>query len=500
MDLKEQLTSKRAAVKTALDEAEKLIGEGKFDESLAKSSEAEKFSKEADAIVKAIGAKEADEVSQANAKTTQVERENAKLQVQMHEAQRLSGLAGDGTEGTEGKPAERTPIQQLRFGDLDAATKAIIGDLYGKGFAYDERRANQMDAFVKYLRVGDNRMAANEVSLLDPRKVENYLLRPEMLKSEIVAGRSVGEIKATLLEGELDLGGYLVPEDYRIEIIKRLMGNTVIRKRARVLTTTRDSVEWPVLLGGNTIYTSAVRVTWVEELPSSATAASTNPTFGNLRIPIYTVLARTDMSRNLLEDSAFNMLDVLAGLFSEAMAVDEDNQFLTSQGGGTPIGIMSARGSGSDIQPMIGVAQAVSGNATAITADGFFDMVYAVASQYRNNAAVVASRTTLRDLRKLKDGIGRYLWEESYQAGQPATLLGYPALEDENMPVIAASSFPVLYGDFSGYIVADRVGMTVERITDATLVGQNKVALFARRRLGGAVAEPWKFSALKVSV
>jgi HK97 family phage major capsid protein len=272
----------------------------------------------------------------------------------------------------------------------------------------------------------------------------------------------------------------------------------VVRQNARVITTTRDSVEWPRQEGGNTYYTSAVRVTWVEELPTSATAASTNQTYGMLRIPIYTVLARTDLSRNLLEDAAFNMLDVLAGLFSEAMAIDEDNQFLTSTGGGTPSGILGAR-TGAEVNPVTGVATAVSGNASLITADGLFDTVYAVAAQYRQNARWALNRTTQRDIRKLKDGNGRYLWQDSIQANQPPQLLGYPVAESEQLPSIGANAFPALFGDFGGYIVADRVGMTVERITDATLVGQNKVALFARRRLGGAVAEPWRFAANKIS-
>ncbi len=491
--LKEQLETLKKTIKSLLDEAEKLVAEGKIEDANKKIAEATAKEPEIQTVKTLIASREKEA---AEAKTAELEKKNAELEAKSHEPVRLEGL------GETALPDEKKTVSSahvLRFGEIDAAVKGVIGDLYGNYNSYNQARADQLDAFTKYIRFGESRMTAQEINRIDAHyPAKNLMLRPEVLEQEIKSGRTVGEIKATLMEGSLDIGGHLVPEDYRAEIIKRLMGMTVVRQSARVVTTTRDVVEWPRLEGGNTIFTSAVRVTWVEELPTSATAAATNQTYGMLRVPVYTVLARTDLSRNLLEDAAFNMLDVLAGLFSEAMAVDEDNQFLTSTGGGTPSGILGARGSGNDLNPIIGIAQAVSGNSTSITADGLFDTAYAVASQYRGKGQWAMSRTTQRDVRKLKDGNGRYLWQESIQAGQPATLLGYPVLESEQLPTIGANAFPVIFGDFSGYMIADRVGMTVERITDATLVGQNKVALFARRRLGGAVAEPWKFSANQV--
>ena len=91
------------------------------------------------------------------------------------------------------------------------------------------------------------------------------------------------------------------------------------------------------------------------------------------------------------------------------------------------------------------------------------------------------------------------MWQRGIAAGEPATLLGYPFLESESIPSVAANSFPVIFGDFKGYMIVDRVGMSVERAEDTTTKGTNTVALFARRRLGGQVIEPWRFQAQKVS-
>lgn len=280
--------------------------------------------------------------------------------------------------------------------------------------------------------------------------------------------------------------------------MKRLRGLTIVRGRARQINTTRDAVEWPKLEGGNSRYTSAVRVTWIDEVPSNASGAESNPTFGTLRIPVNTQMIRTDVSKNLIEDGAINIPRLLAELYAEAMAINEDEMFLTGVGGATPKGILGNR-SGAEKTPDDGIGTVVTGNASNIDPDGLINLVYGLDTQYRGNAVLVGAKNTHRDVRKLKDGNSDYLWVRGLQPGEPATLLNYPFLETEAMPAIAANAYPIAFGDFLGYLVVDRVGMTVSRVEDATTTGQNKVAFFARRRLGGGVIEPWRFKAHKVS-
>ena len=404
------------------------------------------------------------------------------------------------SESTEEDPKEKEPVVKsgfdkpsyvLRYGEEDNAVKAVLNDVYGNDYA--SMRSGQQDAFNKYVRAGDSALDRDEEVLL-----KTMIMLPEQIRQDIHQEVGVSVIKATLQEALNDLGGYLVPEDYRVQMVKRLMGATIIRPLARVVTTNRDAVEYPKLEGGNDRFTSAVRVTWVDEVPSDANVAETNPTFGMVRIPVHTVMARTDISRNMLEDSAFNVINEISTLFAEAAAIDEDVQFITGIGGGTPLGVLGER-AGAELVPVAGVETVDTGASSTMQADGLIDLAYALPAQYRANAVMVASRTTHRDIRKLKDTQNRYIWEDNYQTGQPATILGYPALESESIPAVAADSYPVIFGDFSGYLIADRIGMTIERVTDVTTVGRNKVALFMRRRLGGQVIDPWKFKAQKVS-
>lgn len=385
-------------------------------------------------------------------------------------------------------------VTTLRYGDTPETLNVIMRDIYGPG--YMERRETQKAAFSKYLRYGEQRLSANEFGSL-----RELILTPDSVKFDVADGLGVAEIKANKTvqqEASLELGGALVPEDWRANLLKRMMGTTIVRRFAQNITTTRDAVEWPKLEGGGEVYTSAVRVTWVDEVPTSATVAQTNFTLGTTRIPVDTVMARLDVSRNLLEDSAIDVPGLVADQFSEAMALDEDTQFLIGVGGGRPYGILGVR-DGAAYAPQTGVGYVATGDASLVTADGLIDLVYEPDVQYLQNAILIGNKTTFRAIRKLKDGNSDYLWQKGVERGAPPMVLGYDYYMNQNMPAVAAGAYPLIFGDLRGYMIVDRVGMTIERVADTDTIGKNKVAIFARRRLGGSVIYPWMLKVQKVA-
>ena len=70
------------------------------------------------------------------------------------------------------------------------------------------------------------------------------------------------------------------------------------------------------------------------------------------------------------------------------------------------------------------------------------------------------NRATLAEVRKWKDNTGRYLAIDP-QDGAPAQLLGRPVVEAADMDDIGAGKTPNLFGDFAGYRILDRVGLSV---------------------------------------
>ncbi|MEW8001098.1 MAG: phage major capsid protein, partial [Candidatus Thiodiazotropha endolucinida] len=97
--------------------------------------------------------------------------------------------------------------------------------------------------------------------------------------------------------------------------------------------------------------------------------------------------------------------------------------------------------------------------AYADTADLLIDVVHTLRTPYRQGAVWVMNSTTLSTIRKLKDANGQFLWQNTLVEGQPGMLLGYPVIEAEDMPDIAADSLSVAFGNFDrGYTVVDRMG------------------------------------------
>jgi len=386
------------------------------------------------------------------------------------------------TNGQNG-PNPRRVEHDLRYGELPKLAVSLIGDLYGSVNEYTEHRVQQAHAFNKYIRRGERFLKQNEYTLLTGEPI----MTPEQILFAIKQGVPYKDVKSSLVEASDVLGGFLVPEDFRTEIIRRTVGMTIMRGRARVVPTSRDVVEWPKLAGGNDRYTSAVRVTWVDATPAAG-AAKTNPTFGMVKIPVHTVMAETFLGRNLIEDAAVPVADLLQELFSEAVAIDEDEQFLIGDGVGKPQGILP--GSANSLS----LSEAVTGNATAVTADGVRRAKRSIARQYRGRAVWLMNSATALALELLKDGTGNYFFDLDDDE-----LLRKPMFEDESLPDIGANAYPIIYGDPTGYLIADRIGMTVERFLGSPEARTNQVVYVLRRRLGGQVTEPWKFCVQKVA-
>jgi HK97 family phage major capsid protein len=80
-----------------------------------------------------------------------------------------------------------------------------------------------------------------------------------------------------------------------------------------------------------------------------------------------------------------------------------------------------------------------------------------------------------------------------HQLGQPATLLGYPVADDDNMPDVGANAFPVAFADFKrAYVIVDRMGVRVLRdpYTNKPYVG-----FYTTKRVGGGIQN---FEAIKL--
>jgi len=326
-------------------------------------------------------------------------------------------------------------------------------------------------AFEAYLRKGKDRMGANDLK--------------------------------TLTEGADDAGGFLVPTDYHVELIKKIATVATVRANARVAQTSRDIARWPrVVYTTDDKYTSGVRLSWTGESPVSSTSHRvTDPVFGTYSIPVHTAMASMPISNDLIEDSAFDIMGMSVDMIGEAFGLGENATFWTGSGIGQPMGITTQVDGD-------GPASVVSGSASTIVAAGVVDTAYALPAQYERNAKWYMSKATEKVIRSLRSdsgagaGTGDYLWPIYGQVGNfgpaPRELMGFPTVRDEFLPAIAGNAYPVVFGDLMGYLVLDRVGLSVQRYSEI-YAESNISLLLARKRVGGQTIEPYRMKAMKIS-
>lgn len=401
---------------------------------------------------------------------------------------------------TKSAPVEPDPIGTsrraaylTRFGSTDDVVKSILTDLHGSD--YEAKYWAQKGVFRRYLRYGDADMTTE-----DRRIMREPILNGPTVKSFLENGwDDINAVKTTMVEAADSLIGNFVPVDFQMNIIERMVGKTIFRGRATTSTTNRDRVERPKITGGDSQYSDGMRGKWVDETPTAGTAA-TNFTTGLEAIDIHTYMAEVFLSRNSVEDSAFNVEGYLSRKFAEMSAMDEDISFLIGNGVGKPRGVLPGSANANAI------TEKASLDSSKVTWNGLIGMTYGVDAQYRQAGAVwIANKSTYETIAKLYDSNFGYYWKayqtnggESGTVGPPP-LLGYKTLEQESMPDIASNAYPVLFGNLNAYEIVDRLGMTVERYIDSTTARQNMVCFVLRRRVGGRLLEPWQMVVMKVA-
>ena len=301
------------------------------------------------------------------------------------------------------------------------------------------------------------------------------------------AGLAPDERKALV---ENQNGQILVPEEVEMELYRQLPMLTVVRQLATVKQTRSDRIRRRSI--NETI------VNWGKlETASNPQIAQDNLTAGEAYTYIEDLYGLALMGEDELMDTDINLQNFIVDSFARAIAEKEEAAFINGQGhsAGQPEGILYVD------QLIPGVERVHTTTAGVLTADNILKLIYAVPAQYRTNGTLLVNSQTEYKMRIMKDAYphGQYLWQPSLQAGRPATFAGYPVMNSEFIPGIAAGHEVAIFGDIrSGYTIYDRLGVTIQRL-DELFATQGMVGFKVHFRVGGAVVRPDALRVLDVS-
>ena len=279
------------------------------------------------------------------------------------------------------------------------------------------------------------------------------------------------EILNALQEGTDSEGGYLVPDEFERILVQKLTSANVLRPLCHVIQTSFGDRKIPVVASKGT-------ADWVDE---EGTYPLSDDTFSQVVLGAYKLATMIKVSEELLSDSVFDIEGYVSDQFGKRIGDKEEDAFLTGNGVSKPIGILHTTGGAE-----VGVTTA---GAAAITGDELIDLVYSLRAPYRKSAVFVLNDTTVKLLRKLKDGDGQYLWRPGITENAPDTILGHRIVTSEFMPGVSAGNKSIAFGDFSYYWIADRQGRTFKRLNELyATTGQ--IGFLASQRLDGKLILP----------
>jgi HK97 family phage major capsid protein len=280
-------------------------------------------------------------------------------------------------------------------------------------------------------------------------------------------------------------GGFLVDPQTSDTVASILNSTASIRSIASVVHV--EATSYDVLID-----TTDVGAGWATE--TGAVAETDTPQIDRITIPLHELSALPKASQRLLDDSAFDIENWLAGRIADKFARAEADAFINGDGIDKPTGILTKTTVDNDVWTWGNLGYVATGvDAEIGSPDAVINLVYALGAQYRANGSFVMNSKTAGVVRQLKDGNGRFLWSDGLAAAEPARLMGYPVVVAEDMPDVASDSFSIAFGDFSaGYTVAERPDLRVLR---DPFSAKPHVLFYATKRVGGDVSD---FAAIKL--
>ncbi|GAB5348920.1 phage major capsid protein [Alteriqipengyuania sp. 357] len=310
--------------------------------------------------------------------------------------------------------------------------------------------------------------------------VDGYLRRGAVHEIKSLSGTSPSD------------GGYAVPRAIDAMIARALTDISPIRAIAQVVQTGTAGYRKLIATGG----TASGWAGEVAERPETDT-----PTFAEIAPPTGDLYANPAASQAMLDDAAFDLESWLASEIAMEFARAEGSAFVNGSGINQPRGFLQAPTSTlDDAARAFGTLQYVgTGSATGLGDEPdltLIDLVHTLKAGHRQGASFVMNSATLAEVRKLKTSDGAFVWQPGLVEGQPDRLLGYPVVEAEDMPDIAADACPIAFGNFRhGYLIAERSATQVLR---DPFSNKPFVHFYATKRIGGQVLDSAAIKLLRI--
>ena len=268
----------------------------------------------------------------------------------------------------------------------------------------------------------------------------------------------------SLVEGEDQYGGYLIPPEFRSNLMLAVTQMNEILPRCTGVPMKSTMIKIPYVNGfdesGSLVY-GGIQWKWLDEL---ATKTETRPKFGQITLELKKIAGLAYASDEILEDSPMSMENILRNGFRDGLNFALNNVFIRGSGAGQPLGILNA--------PCL---VSVSAEAGQLAATIQFENIVNMYSRIHDTSSAVwiANQNTLPQLAAMSLAVGTggapvWLPAGGISGAPYDTLMGKPLIWSKHCSTLGTVG-DIILADWSQYLVGQKAGQGADGKYDTSI-------------------------------
>lgn len=341
---------------------------------------------------------------------------------------------------------------------------------------YSEMRA-QVDSLARTIQTAEENRAA---TLLESKKTAEGEPTAEerAFLHYLTAGAGGKSVETRAGEQNITMGnnGAVIPTTIANRIVKKINEISPILSRATVF---RAPGTLKVPVWGDAGSGHNIKAAWTDEFTEVTADAGK---FTSIDLTGYLFASLALIGKSVIYSSTLDVLGFVVDETARTMAEFMEAHAINGESG------------------KFGGALATdttmsTASASKITTDELIDLQSMVPTAYQNDAVWLMNPKTFAELKKLKDLNGRYLLQDDVTGAFPYRMLGKTVWLSDNMPTVAASAKPILYGDPAG--LAIKMGESIEmQLLNEKYATMHALGVIAWGEMDAKVIDHQKLAAL----
>ncbi len=383
--------------------------------------------------------------------------------------------------------------------EANAEAMQKIQDLQGEKKLQDEQILSLEKRVARGMKDGHDK---NDPAMSDYYKFVDEQLRKGILcqnetdkeifgkAAESIAARHNTSVK-TVLESIDPQGGFFVHPEFLSQRVLRIFQTSPIRQVANIINSNSKQVE--LVIDDDESGASV----WIGE--NTAVGNQATPDIGQLIIVAHKLKTQQQVTLEMIQDSSIDITSWIVNKASARQGRVQNTAFMVGDGSSKPRGILDYPSWSGTTYERFALQRVDSGIDGQFTYDGLTNLTGELITDYQANARWMLNRRNWADILQIKDTQDRplYTMNNLLQVGATMVLLGKPVMFAEDVFVsnnVDASTNNIIYGDFDGYSIVERMGITVF-VDQVTGAASDLIKYFITSRVGGALTN---FESLKI--